>query len=289
VPKIQIITGPTASGKTALALEQAAQDPTIEIVNADSSSMYIGFDIGTAKPSKEERGRVTHHLFDILKPEIRFSAFEYSELARSTIRDVIARGKTPIVVGGTGFYIDALFFGLIPSAASDDQLHSARIRAEDEISELGFDAMHQRLKDIDPDLFSQINRERNPIRLQRAWEYYYANGEALGEARKNKTNPFEYEPEFTVIDPPREELWQRIEQRTEHLLEQGWVEEVRGLLKNGVTPDMPAMRAIGYNEIAQHLQGELSFEEMRERIIFATRQYAKRQSTWVKRYLRSAN
>jgi tRNA dimethylallyltransferase len=289
VPKIQIITGPTASGKTALALEQAAQDPTIEIVNADSSSMYIGFDIGTAKPSKEERGRVTHHLFDILKPEIRFSAFEYSELARSTIRDVIARGKTPIVVGGTGFYIDALFFGLIPSAASDDQLHSARIRAEDEISELGFDAMHQRLKDIDPDLFSQINRERNPIRLQRAGEYYYANGEALGEARKNKTNPFEYEPEFTVIDPPREELWQRIEQRTEHLLEQGWVEEVRGLLKNGVTPDMPAMRAIGYNEIAQHLQGELSFEEMRERIIFATRQYAKRQSTWVKRYLRSAN
>lgn len=166
---------------------------------------------------------------------------------------------------------------------------AARAKAEAEIIEQGFDSMHERLRDIDSDLFTQIQRERNPIRLQRAWEYYYANGEALGEARKKKTDPFEFEPEFTVIDLPREELWERIEQRTDKLLAHGWIDEVKELIAGGVTTDMPAMRAIGYQEIAMFLKGELSEEEMREKIIFATRQYAKRQSTWFKRYLRSTN
>jgi tRNA dimethylallyltransferase len=289
VASIAVITGSTASGKSALAMERAAADPRIEIVNADASAMYIGFDIGTAKPSKEDQARVPHHLLDVLKPDVRFSAFEYSELARKAIRDIIARGNTPVVVGGTGFYIDALFFGLMPNTASEAEMIAARSKAESEISEHGFDEMHERLKPIDPDLYTQIQRERNPIRLQRAWEYYHANGEALGEARKHKTDPFEFEPDFTVIDLPREELWQRIEQRTDLLLAQGWIEEVKRLLATGVTNDMPAMRAIGYQEIAMFLNGELTKSEMRERIIFATRQYAKRQSTWFKRYLRSTN
>jgi tRNA dimethylallyltransferase len=118
VASIAVITGPTASGKSALAMERAANDPSIEIVNADASAMYIGFDIGTAKPSKEDRSKAPHYLIDILAPDVRFSAFEYSELARKTIRDIIQRGKIPVVVGGTGFYIDALVFGLIPNAAT---------------------------------------------------------------------------------------------------------------------------------------------------------------------------
>jgi len=289
VATIEVITGPTASGKSALAMMRATEDPTIEIVNADASAMYVGFDIGTAKPSKEERARVKHHLIDLLETHQRFSAFEYSELARKTIREVLSRNAKPLVVGGTGFYIDALFFGLIPNAASADEMKDARSRAESEIAEHGFDTMHERLRPIDPELWTQINRERNPIRLQRAWEYYYATGEALGEARKHKTDPLEHEPSFTVIEPPRQELWKRIEERTDKLLAEGWIEEVKSLMDNGVTLEMPAMRAIGYQEIAKHLNGELTLEETREKIIIATRQYAKRQSTWMKRYLRSTN
>lgn len=286
--EIEVITGPTASGKSALALERAEFDRAIEIVNADASALYIGFDIGTAKPTVEERAMFTHHLVDILGPGVRFSAHEYSELARMTVRDILSRGKKPLVVGGTGFYIDALFFGLIPSTASEEEIAKAREKAVAEIASYGFDEMHQRLKPIDHELYIQINRERNPIRLQRAWEYYYATGEALGEARKKKTDPFEHTPKFTVIDLPRETLWQRIEERTDTLLANGWVEEVRDLLVQGIALEMPAMRAIGYKEIAQFLAGELDRETMRERIVFATRQYAKRQSTWMKRYFRGS-
>jgi tRNA dimethylallyltransferase len=287
--EIEVIVGPTASGKSALAMERAVQDPTIEIVNADASALYVGFDIGTAKPTKEDRERVPHHVIDILEPSVRFSAFEYSEKARAIINDVIQRGRKPLVVGGTGFYIDALFFGLIPNSASEEETEAARIRAAEEIEELGFDAMHERLREIDPDLYRQINRERNPIRLQRAWEFYYATGKPLGEARKQKTDAFEHQPVFSVMELDRQELWRRIEHRTDKLLADGWVDEVKGLLATGVTLEMPAMRAIGYKEIAQHLNGELTFDEMREKIIFATRQYAKRQSTWMKRYLRTTN
>lgn len=270
-------------------MEQASKDPAIEIVNSDASAMYIGFDIGTAKPSKQDQEIIKHHLIDVIRPEVRYSAFEYSELARKVIREILERGKKPLIVGGTGFYLDALFFGLIPNRASEEELAAARSKAEMEIKELGFDAMHARLKTIDQDLYDQIDRERNPIRLQRAWEYFYATGVSLGEARRSRTDVFEHKPEFTVLDPPRQELWQRIEERTDHLLANGWIDEVRGILSSGVAKDAPAMRAIGYPEIVSYLDGKLSYAVMREKIIFATRQYAKRQSTWMKRYLRSAN
>lgn len=289
MPEIEVLTGPTASGKSSLALARALRDTSIEIVNADASAFYVGFDIGTAKASRADREQVVHHLIDIREPHVRFSAFEYSQLARSVIADILTRGKTPLVVGGTGFYIDALFDGLIPNDANEDQLMIARERAASEIKELGFDEMHQRLRESDPDLFTQINRERNPLRLQRAWEYYYATGLALGEARKLKTEPFAHRPTFTVLDIEREELWRRIEYRTRNLLALGWVEEVRSLMERGVTMEMPAMRAIGYSEIARHLAGEFTEDELFEKIVIATRQYAKRQWTWMKRYLRSEN
>lgn len=283
-PKIEVITGPTASGKTALAMQRAEADPNVEIVNADASLLYERFDIGTAKPSKEVLSKIPHHIIDILKPDVRFNAAEYSSLARNIIREIISRGKTPLVVGGTGFYIDALFFGISSLEADEDKLNEARLRVTGELQEFGFDTMHDRLKNIDPVLFEQITRERNPRRLERAWEFYYAAGMPLGEARKEKPEPFEFEPSFTVIEFERDELRKRIEERIGTMLAAGWLEEVKQLLAEGVTNNMPAMNAIGYRQLASVLNGEKTLEAAREEIIIRTRQYAKRQETWMKRY-----
>lgn len=281
---VEVITGPTASGKTDLALRLAESDPTIEIVNADASLIYQDFDIGTAKPSKEVRSKVRHHLVDILRFDQPFSAADYSNTARLTIREIVARGRRPLVVGGTGFYIEALFTGLIPIDATAEEIAVAKERANREIAQFGFDAMHERLRAVDPDLYRQIQRERNPIRLHRAWEHFYATGISLGEARKQRPEPFEYSPSFTVLEVEREELRHRIAIRTDAMIAAGWIEEVRSLIAQGVTSAMPAMKAIGYREIYQVATGALPLEEARERIIFRTRQYAKRQTTWMKRY-----
>ena len=284
MPKIEVITGPTASGKTDLAMQIAAKDPHVEIVNADASLLYEGFDIGTAKPSKEIRARIPHHLIDILKPAVRFNAAEYATVARNTIREIIARGKTPLVVGGTGFYIDALFFGITSLDADQEKLEQARTRVAQEMKEFGFDAMHAKLRKIDSELYEQISRERNPRRLERAWEFYYATGIPLGEARKEKPEPFEFEPSFTLIEVDREELREKIGKRIDEMLAAGWLKEVERLLASGITTDMPAMNAIGYRDLASVVRGETTIDEAREQIIIRTRQYAKRQVTWMKRY-----
>ncbi len=282
--KILVITGPTASGKTEVALGLARSDPRIEIVNADASLLYRGFDIGTAKPFKEILAEIPHHLIDILDPNEQFSAAEYSKRAREVIREIISRDKTPVVVGGTGFYIDALFDGISSIEIPEEELSIARTRAQRDISEKGFDAMHEQLSSIDPELYSQIQRERNPIRLERAWAHYYATGEPLGETRKRKPEPFEYTPEFKLLSFPRSELWQRIEARVSDMLSNGWMDEVRGLIQLGITRKMPATRAIGYRELYDVVEGKNKLEDARERIIFRTRQYAKRQVTWMRKY-----
>lgn len=279
-----VITGPTASGKTDYALALARADSKIEIVSADASLLYRGLDIGTAKPSKETLAEIPHHLIDLLEPSEPFSAADYSVRARSAIREIISRGKTPIVVGGTGLYIDALFEGLPSLDIPNEELAKARERAKREIAEFGFDAMHERLREIDPELYVQIRRERNPIRLERAWTHYYATGEPLGEARKRIPEPFEFKPEYRVLTIPRPELWRRIEARVDEMLAQGWLREVEGLTQRGVTRAMPAMRAHGYRELFDVVQDTLSLDAARESIIIQTRQYAKRQATWMKKY-----
>jgi tRNA dimethylallyltransferase len=283
----EVITGPTASGKTALALQRAEEDPDIEIVNADAALLYKGFNIGTAKPSVEIRAKIPHHLIDILDPDQRFSAAEYADLARNSIRAILARGKRPIVVGGTGFYIDALFFGITPLDADEKKLEEARELVSQEMKEFGFDDMLHRLQSIDTELYIQISREKNPRRLERAWEFYYATGIPLGEARKEKPTPFEFEPVFTLLNMGREELHTRIVMRIDEMLAAGWIDEVRQLVATGITPDMPAMNAIGYRELTAVLQGGKSVKEAREEIIIRTRQFAKRQETWMKRYKNS--
>ncbi len=279
---VTVMTGPTASGKSRAALERALADPSIEIVNADAQLLYRGFDIGTAKPTMEERAGVKHHLIDILDPNEKFSAAEYATQARNAIRDIFERGRTPLVVGGTGFYIDALFRGLMISTVTDEKLAMARSRFASELAKEGFEKMHLGLKTIDPDLYSQIAREMNPIRLERAWTHYYATGTTLGEARKVKRDTFEYEPEFVVIDLPRPELWKRIALRIDAMLNEGWVGEVRGLLSKGVDRNSPAMRAIGYLELLDVIEGKSRLDAAREAIIIRTRQFAKRQVTWIR-------
>ncbi len=282
---IPVITGPTASGKTEVALELARNDPKVEIVNADASLLYRGFDIGTAKPSKEILAEVPHHLIDTLTPNEEFSAAEYSDQARSVIRNIIDRGKTPIVVGGTGFYIDALFHGIPTVEVPKDAMLEARKQAQEEIDSNGFETMHQRLRTIDQELYQQIQRERNPIRLERAWAHYYATGEPLGQTRKREADSFEFQPQYRVLEVPRSELWQRIELRVDQMIAAGWLEEAERLRNSGVTRDMPAMKAIGYSEMFDVMEGRRTIEEAREAIVIRTRQYAKRQTTWMKRYL----
>jgi tRNA dimethylallyltransferase len=285
--RIEVITGPTASGKTEVSLARAESDLTAEIVNADASLLYEGFDIGTAKPSREIRSRTPHHLIDILKPSERFNASDYAKIARITIRSLIAEGKTPIVVGGTGFYIDALFFGISSIEADEKKLQQARSRIEEELRTESFASMLDRLRDLDPIMYEQIAREKNPRRLERAWEFYYATGIPLGKARQEKAEPFEFEPSFTVIELPKDELRARIVSRIDMMLDAEWLKEVENLLSSGVTVDMPAMNAIGYRELAAVIGGEKLLEQAREEIIIRTRQYAKRQVTWMKRYTRS--
>ncbi len=284
--QIEVITGPTASGKTALALQRFESNRSIEIVNADASLLYYGFEIGTAKPSIEIRKLIPHHLIDILKPNERFNASDYSKAARDIIRRISANGKTPLIVGGTGFYIDALFFGITPFEADEKKLAVARSGVAKEMKEMGFDKMHERLQEVDPVLYEQIARERNPRRLERAWEFFYATGIPLGEARKEKAEPFEFQPSFTLIEVDREKLQEKIVARIDDMLAAGWLKEVEKLLQSGVTETMPAMNAIGYRELAQVVRGEKPLEAAREEIIIRTRQYAKRQATWMKRYKR---
>lgn len=280
--KVLVITGPTASGKTDYALKLAEQDASIEIVNADAFLVYRGFDIGTAKPSSEEMQRAPHHLIDIREPQEEFNAAEYSRLARKTIREIVSRGKTPIVVGGTGLYLDALFNGIMEV---DQDMTDGRERARREIEEFGFEEMLRRLENIDPDLYQQTLREGNPLRLQRAWEHYYATGQPLGVSRKqNLPEPFEYLPDCKVLDVPRPEIWRRIEQRVDRMIARGWQIEAERLIRKGVTREMPAMRAIGYREMFDVVQNQMTPAEARERIIVRTRQYSKRQVTWMKKY-----
>lgn len=284
--KIEVITGPTASGKTALALSRAADDPTIEIVNADAFQIYRGFDIGTGKSSPEERKAVLHHLVDILDPQEAYSAGQYAKDARAVIINILGRGHRPIVVGGTGLYIDALFFGISSVDIDEDAKQEATSRYAEELAEHGFDNLHERLREIDPTLYEQIARERNPLRLERAWVHYYATGVPLGEARKERKDVFQHVPEFTVLMPDRDKLRMRIEERIDTMLAAGWAEEVRTLLIRGVTTEMPAMRAIGYRELSNVVAGSMLLSEAKELIIIQTRQYAKRQMTWMKRYQR---
>ena len=282
--RIPILAGPTASGKTALSLELGAKFP-LEVVSSDAMVVYLRMDIGTAKPSLEERGLVPHHLIDLLEPGTDFSVAQWVNLAEAAITDILARGRIPFVVGGTGFYIRALSQGLPSTPPSEPELMAS---LENELSTRGLDDLIAEVASVSQ--YDADRAERNPRRVLRALEIIRVTGKPAS-AFEPRTPKFKFAK--IALIPPREELLKRIELRSKQMLEAGLIEEARALmpvfLRDGRR--VTSFQAIGYKQALDHLTGvtmddgthrDLPLGEVENRINLATRQYAKRQETWFK-------
>ena len=273
---ILAIVGPTASGKSELAMALAARQPA-EIVAADSRQVYRGMDVGTAKPSAHDRDAVPHHLIDLVDPDQPFSVAQWVERARELIPAITARGRLPIVVGGTGLYHAALIDG--HDYASQPWSPQLRERLSDELDASGLEPLAARLERLDPETARRTDL-RNPRRVLRALE----RAELGGGGATLKARPLSREAAIVAIDRPREVLYRRIDGRARWLLtEGGLLGEVRGLLDAGYHASLPPMTGHGYGEAARYLAGEWSLEEAIEVTARRTRQYAKRQLSWFRR------
>jgi tRNA dimethylallyltransferase len=269
------IVGPTASGKTALALRLAERHGG-EIVSCDSLSVYRGLDVGSAKPLAEERARVPHHLLDVVAPDADFSAAEYARLARAALRGITARGRLPIVAGGTGLYLKALLQGLFEGPSRDPDL---RRRLEGIGARFGDARLHRLLVRVDAAAAARIP-VRDRVRVVRALEVFARTGRPLSEHHRAGTAPLQgYEPFVVGLAPPREALRAAIERRTDEMIARGLVEEVAALLRHHGA-DLRPLQAIGYRQAVAVVKGEVSLEEARRDIVHATLRFAKRQMTW---------
>jgi tRNA dimethylallyltransferase len=277
-PKIVVIAGPTAGGKSALALELAGLFKA-EIINADSMQVYRYLDIGTAKPTQEERKSVPHHLIDILYPDEEFSAALYREEAQRAIADVQARGRRAMVVGGTGLYIKALTSGLIRGGEVDPAIRS-RLQAEAQAG--GRERLYQRLREVDHPTAERLH-PHDTYRIIRALEVYERTGSPISALRKRHL--FQEGPYQCLkigVQVEREELYGRIDKRVDEMIKQGLKEEVERILEMGYAPSLKAMQSLGYKQIINHLQGVYDLAEAIRLIKRDTRRYARRQVTWFK-------
>lgn len=275
-PKILVICGPTASGKSELAL-RLARELDGEIVNADSMQVYRGMDIGTAKPTPLERAEIRHHLIDVVAPDRLFSAADFADAAGAAISDITGRGKRVIVIGGTGLYIRALLKGLVESPSGAGEIRHA---LDAEAAERGNLAMLEQLRQVDPELALRIH-PNNLVRIIRALEVYRLTGIPL--SRYQQEHAFadqRYRALQIGIRVERQELYHRIEARVDRMLTEGLLTEVAGLLASGYKADLKAMRAIGYKEATACITGEYGLDEAALLIKRDTRRYAKRQLTW---------
>ncbi|RDV84769.1 tRNA (adenosine(37)-N6)-dimethylallyltransferase MiaA [Ammonifex thiophilus] len=268
-----VITGPTATGKTAVGIEVALRLGG-EIISADSMMVYKGMDIGTAKPSLEERKGVPHHLIDVVEPHEHFSVGAFQALARKLIEEIHSRGRLPLLVGGTALYIRAVIDGYTFPVKADKELRQRLLK---EAQEKGTAHLHAQLQAIDPRAAGKIH-PHDRKRIVRALEIYYQTGKPPSEVMKKEPPP--YDVLMFGLNLPREELYRRIEQRVDAMLAAGLVEEVRRLLEQGVPPQATSMQGLGYKEIAAYLRGEISFEQAVYLIKRNTRRFAKRQLTW---------
>jgi len=269
------IMGPTASGKTSLAIEAAAS-LNGEVISVDSALVYTDMNIGTAKPSIAEQQGITHHLIDIISPELAYSVADFMRDAEMAINKVLARGKLPILAGGTMMYFNALINGL-------NKMPAANKLVRERISEMPLNEVYKQLCEVDPVSAQRIN-ENDRQRLTRAYEVYSTSGKSLTywqNQQKNKL-PFKFH-QFSIMPSERSTLHTLIEKRFDLMLSNGLVNEVKQLLdKYQLHPDLPSMRSVGYRQVWQFLTNEYTHEQMRERGIIATRQLAKRQVTWLR-------
>ncbi len=280
-PPAIFLMGPTASGKTALSVK-LAQQLNAEIISVDSALVFKGMDIGTAKPSLEERAGIPHHLIDILDPAESFSTGAFKNRALDLMAHITARGKLPILTGGTMLYFNALYYGLAQLPTADVAL---RAQLEAEAAEIGKLAMHQQLHCIDPVAAARIH-PNDPQRVQRALEVYRLTGKPMTQLHTEaKAEEIPYQKIKLIIAPrDRAILHEKIALRFKHMLQQGFVTEVESLYQRGdLTEQTPAIRAVGYRQIWSYLQGEINYAEMQEKGIIATRQLAKRQFTWLRK------
>jgi tRNA dimethylallyltransferase len=275
-PRIIVICGPTAVGKTAagIALARAVGG---EIIGADSMQVYRGLDIGTAKPTAAEQAAVRHHLIDVVDPDEPFDAARYKTLGRQAIADLSGRGRTPIVVGGTGLYIKALLSGLFRADARDAQV---RHRLRTEAQALGPGALHARLKRCDPQSASRLH-PNDTVRILRALEVFEVTGRPIsGLQREHRFADTPFRALKLGLALERQTLYRRIDQRVQAMLEAGLEAEVRSLLEKGYGPELKPMQSIGYSHMAAFIAGVLSREECLRTLKRDTRRFAKRQLTW---------
>ena len=281
-----VLMGPTASGKTALALDWAERFGG-EIVSVDSALVYRGLDIGAAKPDAADRARAPHHMLDLRDPWQTYSAAEFANDARAAVNDILSRGRVPILAGGTGMYFAALLDGLSPMPEADSDTRAA-ITAE--AAERGWPALHAQLAQVDPEAAARI-KPGDPQRIQRALEVHRLTGTPISEWQKRPSTspPFPAQVLSLAIAPPeRATLHARIAARFDAMLAAGFLDEVQALralpqLQAHPAPlDLPAIRAVGYRQAWEFLDGQGNADDFRERAVAATRQLAKRQFTWIR-------
>ncbi len=279
-PKVIVIVGPTASGKTSLSIE-LAKKINGEIVSCDSMQIYKDMDIGSAKPTKEEMQGIKHYVLDEVEPTKRFSVAEYKIKAEEAIEEILKKKKVPIVVGGTGLYANSLIYGIEYDDIKLDEEYRNKLMDEAS-SEEGLKKLYEDAKKIDEKAIEKIS-PNDKKRIIRILEIYHATGKNKTEQEKNsRKNEVKYDYKIFGINIERTILYERINKRVDIMVEQGLIEEVKALVKK--YPEFPtAMQAIGYKEIVQYLNNELTKEEAIEKIKQETRRYAKRQITWFKR------
>ena len=272
--RVLIIAGPTAVGKTAVA-ETVAEKLGGELISADSRQIYKGLDVGTAKP---RNSKIPYHLIDIVTPEKRYDAAQFARDAQTLIKQIYDRGKTPIIVGGTGLYIRALTEGIFEGNFRDETVREELLRRW-----RAGENLYAELMRVDPEAAKKID-PKNFVRIQRALEVYIVSGKPISYWWKTATKKqSEWKFVKIILNKERKALYERIEKRVDEMLEAGWVDEVKKLLKSGVPENAPAFSSIGYRQVVDYIKGKLSWEQMREQIIKATKEYARRQLIWFRK------
>ena len=278
-PKVIVICGPTASGKTTLSI-QLAQKINGEIISSDSMQIYKDMNIGTAKLDQQEMQGIKHYLLDFVEPNQRYSVADYKKDAENAIEDILQKGKVPIIVGGTGLYVDSLIYGIeYPNIEFDENY---RKELERRVEKEGLEKLYEKAKKIDPQAMKKISRN-DQKRILRVLEIYNATGKTKTEQEiESRKNEVKYDYRVFAINMDREKLYDRINKRVDIMIQKGLIEEVENLLKK--YNEFPtAMQGLGYKEVVEYIQGKVLKEDMIENIKRESRRYAKRQITWFKK------